>query len=647
MAFPGGKDAYLTCGLGKRAPEYLGKCVPLDSTEHQVDFLKPAGELVPSALAVCLTVCDCTAEAQANESTAALAEASPCGGEKPPLPLQNGAPWQPVPGSVNPGTFPGDYICVCDACKDATESLTDSLGGRRLLGVNAPSDPSEHPHDVVTTHGRRLLQSADSMELIRQAVVDLGVKQAAMSAAASAAAGAQAAAASTLSGFQRDKTLVNAITSGFSALQSSHMMVSGQLDAAIGASQAQLQQAEQAAAALSTQRDLVQQRVAALAAVETAILAQLDRLQDAYRSGMLNQTRLDRLRMLSLVSQQNYTKQSILANRPCTVVAESFPFSLNRSGIISEPTAARRRLVGLSNRVVGGLLLYTTRRDTGPCSGLYGSIAANCDAGGGSPSTTNFGIDPAFKFGTELFNSDLSDPVNRDDSAVILYYNCSDPRQVPRPTTNATYCSTLFDENRYPHGFRQADTPGFAGGFPVFVENNLSQDQAARLMTYLREGLFLDPLRTRKLTAVLLTYNGELEYFCLSRVEFDFERGAIHVSHSTNSVRLDLYSGSSGDNLRLAGEIILAILILISLVAETVDVVESTRATGSIASCARARFALCPCVHCSFSPALSSQTHSLRETLRVHIVSPHTLQISPLCGTSSTSPRSPSSSRRR
>lgn len=170
------------------------------------------------------------------------------------------------------------------------------------------------------------------------------------------------------------------------------------------------------------------------------------------------------------------------------------------------------------------------------------------------------------------------------DTAVLLYYNCSDPAQVSPPQPTNPYCDSLFDQNRFPHGFRHTDTPGFSDGFPVFVENNLSQEQAARLMTYLQEGLFLDPLRTKKLTAILLTYNGELEYFCLSRVEFDFEGGAIHVSHSTNSLRLDLYSGSEGDNLRLAGEIILAVLIMVSLAVETLDLVETTRAAGTVAA---------------------------------------------------------------
>lgn len=570
-----------------RAPEYFGTCVPMADAEHRADFIKPLGQLSESVMAICLTVCDCSPEATSNYTARMAADDAACGdaSARPPLPPQDGSPWMPVSGSTYPGTWPGDYACICQACQDAATGLLASMGGRKLLGISAPGDHVDHPEEVVHHEGRRLMQSADSMALIRQAVQDLSQQQAAMSAAATAAAGAQASAAATLTGFQRDKTLVNSITNGFAALQASHMSISAELDTALGLSQSQLAQAEQAAASIMLQQQLVEQRVAALAAVEQAVLAQLDRLQDAYRTGKLNQTRLDRLRMLAMVSQQNYTKQSILANRPCTVIAQSYQFSLNRSSVLYEPTASRKRLVGLSNRVVGGLLLYTTRRTVGPCNSLYGGIASSCEANGGAVNTSNFGIDPAFKFGTNLFNSDLANPVDSSDSAVLLYYNCSDPLQVfpPQPPTNP-YCRELFDENQYPHGFRQKDAPGFSGGFPIFVENNLSQEQAARLMTYLQEGLFLDPLRTKKLTAVLLTYNGELEYFCLSRVEFDFEGGAIQVSHSTNSLRLDLYSGSEGDNLRLAGEIILAILILVSLAVETLDLVETTRAAGTVAA---------------------------------------------------------------
>ena len=57
-----------------------------------------------------------------------------------------------------------------------------------------------------------------------------------------------------------------------------------------------------------------------------------------------------------------------------------------------------------------------------------------------------------------------------------------------------------------------------------------------------QDGLILDPTKTTSLAAVLLTYNGELDHFGLSRVDLDFTAGGtIEISQSTSALRMDMY----------------------------------------------------------------------------------------------------------
>ena len=54
------------------------------------------------------------------------------------------------------------------------------------------------------------------------------------------------------------------------------------------------------------------------------------------------------------------------------------------------------------------------------------------------------------------------------------------------------FCKELFADTRVPYGFFPADTKRFENGYPVFFDINLSKDNAARWMTYLREAFVLD-----------------------------------------------------------------------------------------------------------------------------------------------------------
>ena len=63
-------------------------------------------------------------------------------------------------------------------------------------------------------------------------------------------------------------------------------------------------------------------------------------------------------------------------------------------------------------------------------------------------------------------------------------------------TTNVVnkypYCAELFNPNNVPYGFKAIKLAGLDDGYPIWFDINLSEDQAQRWFTYLKEGLLID-----------------------------------------------------------------------------------------------------------------------------------------------------------
>jgi hypothetical protein len=79
---------------------------------------------------------------------------------------------------------------------------------------------------------------------------------------------------------------------------------------------------------------------------------------------------------------------------------------------------ARERLVGLTNRVVAGILVHTTRMSYDDCDGSrFSKIESNCASG---ISTASYGVDPVFVMGSSLFDPDLDNV-----KSLLMHYNCS------------------------------------------------------------------------------------------------------------------------------------------------------------------------------------------------------------------------------
>ena len=78
-------------------------------------------------------------------------------------------------------------------------------------------------------------------------------------------------------------------------------------------------------------------------------------------------------------------------------------------------------------------------------------------------------------------------------------------------------------------------------GFAVVIDINLRENAFNKLIEYLEDGFFIDKY-TKNLKVEVLTYNGELRYFCNLVVDFDFSQGGnIQVEYSADSAATQPY----------------------------------------------------------------------------------------------------------
>jgi hypothetical protein len=80
----------------------------------------------------------------------------------------------------------------------------------------------------------------------------------------------------------------------------------------------------------------------------------------------------------------------------------------------------RERNIGLTNRVIGGMLVHTWRTKQVSCAkSRFDQIQSQCTGG---EDLRPYGVDPVFKRGTDLYNPDFDD---LNHTIVLQYYNCS------------------------------------------------------------------------------------------------------------------------------------------------------------------------------------------------------------------------------
>eukprot|EP00798_Chlamydomonas_sp_ICE-L_P022445 gene22445-29559_t len=194
--------------------------------------------------------------------------------------------------------------------------------------------------------------------------------------------------------------------------------------------------------------------------------------------------------------------------------------------------ALASRYVGMkNNRIIGGLLLHTTRMvDDADCSAdsLSNRLDATCsinflrstlssngatdellDQIFDTDAERSYGIDPVFLRSSTLYDTSLLDQYD-------WYYNTSSSSEV--------------GPNGVPLGFRWRNMKGYENGFPVLFENRMREEQASNVMQYLMDGNYLD-YKTKGLTAEILSYNRDLHVLGYARGNFKWMLdGSINVA---------------------------------------------------------------------------------------------------------------------
>ena len=234
--------------------------------------------------------------------------------------------------------------------------------------------------------------------------------------------------------------------------------------------------------------------------------------------------------------------------------------------------------MGLTNRVIGGLIVYVKRAGEEVCDTRFKTLQSSCS----DLSVDNvnpYGVDPAFKRGSSFYSPDF------DAAAAAKLYNCSGKfgsgaTYDAVAGNKAPFCTQLFDDNRVPYAFFPANSKRYTDGYPVFFDINLSKDNAARWLSYLREAFIFDD-KTKSVQTQLVTYNAEIRYFGSMMVDFSFNpAGSITVTKDVSAVRVEIYS-SYRDVVRGVFEGLLTFAVVASFMFEMSDLIRAKKTHGT------------------------------------------------------------------
>lgn len=546
--FTFGRDAYKTCDMYNRAQEYLGVCVDYSQMQELANL--DGGKYKPDQKeTACNKLCYCPAE-QGCEPTS------------------------------------GVSVCACYQCGMDQDYMAEILS----------------PPPGEDGFRRRLLQ--DSVESTYQQLLteisSLSQQQTALSASVIAVSDEQKRQNEAAEAHHADTTLKDTITNGFDDLQASYDTLQTQMDELLAKQNEAL--ASQAAAAASAQKMLAMQQQALdqQAMINRAVEKQLKEIEKAKNSGKIDPDQEQQFRFQAELEQDLANKDGFLANLACDLKPRSHEFELHRYTRVVQDEA-RVRLLGINNRIVAGMLMYSTRYELGNCTNnRFSHIEQECIQGQdpGHP----FGVDPVFKVGTTLYNNDLNTQVdlrasNPKPPPVTAYYNCSclqnptywetqyssNGKKMDGVEPKETYCRELYSEKLEPYGFAPMDiSDEYKNGYPVFFDINLSHDRAQEFYHYVEEGHFIEESETKDIKVHLVTYNAELRTFANIQILFEFAlSGKIEISYSIQPVRVELYE-ESGDYVRLVFEIILTIGSIVALALELLELFESQQKYGTV-----------------------------------------------------------------
>mmetsp|Transcript_27128 Transcript_27128/g.48350 ORF Transcript_27128/g.48350 Transcript_27128/m.48350 type:complete len:1606 (-) Transcript_27128:382-5199(-) len=601
VAWTGGSEAYMTTNLTLRASEYVGVCregVPVRQQVVTDGSLRYEETLVPTMadpaqerfidLSGCVALCYCppTSPCATANTTAIL--------------------------NTDSAEFTATY-CECEVCRNELQDPTQdtnfvtiqqsfinagnaagSTAGRvrhrrRLLADDqgAWENHKELLHLKHAAHRRLQQTTGTEAALLNQLIADvsdLGGRQTGLSEQVSSLEEEVVLASAAAEARAADKTLEDLINAGRQDIKQGQARVEALLSEIISKQNEAAAAAEEAAAALQQIQDLQTQMARSQQLVELGVQKQLNAIMVAGQQQMITLNDALVLWRKARVDRLKYNKQVRLSNLMTgnySAVAHSFTVSRYNN---SDPNTARERSIGLTNRVIAGMLLHTTRTEPVNCSATrFEDIDNTCS---GPIDVRQYGVDPVFKLGADMYNSDLDNELSVTD-----YYNCSELNieptfAIPDPvnpgafTNYAPYCAELFNERNIPWGFHHFPLDYFESGFPVWFDINLSEDEAQRFYKYVEEGLFLDG-NTRNIKVQVVTYNSELRVFSSTMITFKYsDGGSIDVTHKLHTVRVELYADQN-DIVRLVLEILLTLATLFSLLSEMWEMIKVWRKTGS------------------------------------------------------------------
>jgi hypothetical protein len=479
-----------------------------------------------------------------------------------------------------------DEVCVCEDCED--EGMFDTVEylnatrdgqvgyGRKLLQAHEPNMQFRQKYR------RAMLETAETTEApavtlddIMSAVTAIAGNQTTLDTAMSELQKDQETATDKATAFFEDKRLEQMMTSGFEDLKSEHDALGEKLDEIVE------KQKEALAAAQASL--LIQQRTNELLEAQSKAIDKLDRavekqrltIRDAWLSGAFKDMgTYIQIQEESIVSRQTRTKNAILMNAPCQMGPVDREFELENFENEDPAEAFRERYVGLSNRVVAGMLFYVKKKELNLCDNdRFADLDKFCP---GDIDTSAYGVDPVFKLGTPMFNPDYDNV-----KTVTKIYNCT---EIANPTYNLTvegtdfranekpYCAELFNPRNISWGFHSMDiSSSYKNGFPFLIDINLDAAGAQRWLDYMRYGLYLSDAQTDEVSAQIVVYNAELGYFGNTMVYFKYiDGGKIEVKYENQTIKVQYYENWQ-DMIRFAMEIALAVGAIYSVYDEFVD----------------------------------------------------------------------------
>ena len=251
-------------------------------------------------------------------------------------------------------------------------------------------------------------------------------------------------------------------------------------------------------------------------------------------------------------------------------------------------TAQKVRYLGAHNRLVGAVVVTQERVMQKDCaashdkswslSGVLGwsrtnpSLSAYTEAGGDQVRCPNenqgdsspMGSDPVFTEFSSLYDGKLF---------AADYYDRNE-----RSNASTARVPFLF----YPHQYNQITrapkddnlvVPSDRNKYKIYFDDRLSQEQAQRMMTALKDGSFFDSSSTQRVSVQLVTYNANIQVFVRFVLNLDWEStGLGSWDFEAQSYSVDLYPTRFASTVRLALEFLLMVFLVLNVVSEIFEI---------------------------------------------------------------------------